>query len=165
MNPTNAIPNVVIYGDGACIPNPGPGGYGVVLLYGEHRKEINGGFRYTTNNRMEIMSAIAGLGALKRKCHVTFLSDSQYVVNGMSRGWAKKWQANGWRRNNNEPAANADLWTRLLELCDLHEVDFRWVRGHAGSVDNECCDRLAVQAACRPDLPDDDGFHQKEEAA
>jgi ribonuclease HI len=143
---------VTIYMDGACIGNPGPGGYGVVLLYGEHRRELNGGYRKTTNNRMELMAVIEGLKALKGKCRVTVHSDSQYVVRAMSEGWARKWKANGWRRNRKELAISPDLWEQLLALCDQHEVEFRWVRGHAGNPENECCDRLAVQAANQSDL-------------
>jgi len=157
ITPSGDIPAVVIYGDGSCIPNPGSGGYGVVLLYGQHRKEASGGFRDTTNNRMEIMSAIVGLQVLKKKCRVTFYTDSQYVVHGIAYGWAKRWQANGWRRNRKERAVNADLWGQLLDLRDQHEVDFRWVRGHVGNPENENCDRLAREAACRQDLPLDEG--------
>ena len=146
---------VSIYTDGACLGNPGPGGYGIVLLYGDHRRELAGGFRRTTNNRMEILAAIVGLEALKESCTVTLYSDSQYLVNAVELGWAKRWQANGWRRNKKAKALNPDLWDRLLQLCDRHDVEFRWVRGHAGNPANERCDRLATQAAQRPDLPVD----------
>src|SRR5262245_578798 len=115
---------VVIYTDGACLGNPGPGGYGVVLLYNNTRKEISGGFRLTTNNRMEIFAAIAGLKALKTSCEVTIYSDSQYVVDAIMRGWASRWKANGWRRNKKDMAVNADLWEQLLNLCAQHEVKF-----------------------------------------
>lgn len=147
--------DVTIYTDGACSGNPGPGGYGVVLLYKGHRKELSGGFSNTTNNRMEILAAIVGLEQLKEKCSVTLYTDSQYVVNAIEQGWAKKWRANGWMRNKKEPALNADLWERLLKLCELHQVKFVWVRGHAGNPENERCDRLAVEAARQPDLPPD----------
>lgn len=152
--------HVVIYTDGACIRNPGPGGYGVVLLYGEHRKELSGGFRKTTNNRMEIMAVIAGLEVLRQKCRITLYSDSQYVVNAIRKGWARRWRANNWRRTRTEPALNPDLWGRLLELCEKHEVEFRWVRGHAGTKENERCDELATTAARRPGLPPDRGYEE-----
>jgi len=150
--------NVILYTDGGCINNPGPGGYGVVLLYDSHRKELSGGFRKTTNNRMEILAAIAGLEALKEPCRVTLFSDSQYLVFAIQKGWALKWQANGWRRNNKERAINPDLWERLLKLCEIHEVQFRWVRGHAGHSENERCDELAKAAARSPDLVADPGY-------
>jgi ribonuclease HI len=149
------LKQVTIYTDGACLGNPGPGGYGVVLLYGPHRREISGGFLLTTNNRMEIMAVIAALEALKEPCRVTLYSDSQYVVNAMSQGWARRWRDNGWKRNKREEAVNPDLWERLLDLGDQHQVEFRWLRGHSGSVENERCDQLAVNAARQPDLPED----------
>jgi len=150
--------NVTLYTDGGCINNPGPGGYGVVLIFNSHRKELSGGFRRTTNNRMEIFAAIAGLEALKEPCRVTLFSDSQYLVYAIEKGWARKWQANGWRRNNKERAINPDLWERLLKLCEVHEVQFRWVRGHAGQNENERCDELAKAAARKPDLAADPGY-------
>jgi ribonuclease HI len=157
-NMNESLKSVTIYTDGACTGNPGPGGYGAVLLYGEHRKELSGGFRLTTNNRMEMMAAIAGLQALNSPCSVTLYSDSQYVVNAITKGWAKKWRANNWMRNKQERAVNPDLWQQLLELCDRHRVTFSWVRGHSGNVENERCDRLAVQASRQPDLPPDLGY-------
>ncbi|KKJ00894.1 ribonuclease HI [Prochlorothrix hollandica] len=156
MNP--AQKTVDIYTDGSCLHNPGPGGYGVVMLFGDHRKELSGGVRRTTNNRMEMMAAIVGLQALQEPCQVTLYTDSQYVVNAMTKGWAKRWRAQGWMRNKKDKAVNPDLWTQLLDLCDRHRVDFRWVRGHAGNVENERCDRLAVQAAKQSDLPPDEGY-------
>ena len=150
--------HVIIYTDGACTGNPGPGGYGAVLLYGEHRHELSGGYRRTTNNRMELMGAIKSLEALKQSCRVTLHSDSQYVVEGIERGWAKRWRGNGWMRNKREQAVNPDLWGRLLDLCDKHEVELTWVRGHAGDPENERCDQLAVQAAHGEELPLDGGY-------
>jgi ribonuclease HI len=155
---TNSLLNkplkeVTIYTDGACSGNPGPGGYGVVLLYQGHRKELSAGFRETTNNRMEILAVISGLESLKEKCKVTLYTDSQYVVNAIEKNWAKKWRANGWMRNKKEPALNADLWARLLKLCEVHELKFVWVRGHAGNRENERCDRLAVDAVKQSNLP------------
>ena len=137
---------VTIYTDGACIGNPGPGGYGVVLMYAEHRRELSGGCQHTTNNRMELLAAIRGLEALKQSCEVRLLSDSQYVVNGIMKGWARKWRANGWRRNKDEFAENRDLWEQLLQLCEKHRVVLEWVRGHAGNSENERCVQLAVAA-------------------
>lgn len=150
--------HVIIYTDGACTGNPGPGGYGVVLIYGEHRREISGGYRLTTNNRMELMGPIQGLETLNQSCRVTLHSDSQYVVEGIEKGWAKRWRGNGWMRNKREQAVNPDLWGRLLDLCETHDVEFRWVRGHSGDADNERCDQLAVEAAHNGELPADEGY-------
>jgi ribonuclease HI len=147
------LTHVTIYTDGACSPNPGNGGYGVVLLYGEHRKELSGGFQNTTNNRMEMMAAIVGLEALTKKCAVTLYSDSQYLVDSVMKGWVIKWRNKGWKK-----AKNVDLWKRLLKSCEHHQVEFRWVRGHSGNVENERCDRLAVLASQQPDLPFDEGY-------
>ncbi len=152
------LKHVVIYTDGACSGNPGPGGYGVVLLFGEHRKELSGGFRKTTNNRMELLGAIEGLRALKERCSVKLHTDSQYVVNAIEKGWAAKWRANGWMRNKTDKAVNPDLWEQLLTLCEQHKVEFVWVRGHAGNKENERCDQLAVAAAAKPNLPEDEGY-------
>ncbi len=152
---------ITIYTDGACIGNPGPGGYGAVLLYNDHRKELSGGYRKTTNNRMEIMAAIVALRALKTPCTVTLYSDSQYLVNAMMKGWAKKWRAFGWMRNKDkDPAVNPDLWAEMLELCEKHEVEFKWVRGHSGNMENERCDFLSVQAAKVDGLPADTEYEQ-----
>lgn len=140
--------NVAIYTDGACIGNPGPGGYGVVLLCGGNRIELSGGYRETTNNRMEILAAIKGLEFLKEdRCQVKVYSDSQYLVKAVMQGWVKRWAARGWMRNNKDKALNPDLWSKLLKLCRLHEVEFEWVRGHAHNAENERCDRLATEAA------------------
>ena len=146
---------VTIYSDGACSGNPGPGGYGVILSCDGHTKELSGGYRRTTNNRMELMGAIAGLEALRERCSVTMVTDSRYVVDGIEKGWARKWKAKGWMRNNKDPAINPDLWDRLLRAVDKHTVRFSWVRGHNGHPENERCDRLAVAAAGAPDLPED----------
>jgi ribonuclease HI len=152
--------NVKLYTDGACSYNPGPGGYGAVLIYGSHRKELSAGFRRTTNNRMEILAAIAGLEALKEPCCITLYSDSQYLVDSIEKGWAVRWQANGWKRNKNEKAVNPDLWERLLELCKIHKVQFEWVRGHAGHKENERCDKLATAAAQGSNLAVDEGYEK-----
>ncbi|MDR3706682.1 MAG: ribonuclease HI [Capsulimonadaceae bacterium] len=151
---------VSIYTDGACTGNPGPGGYAVILEYGEKRRELSGGFRKTTNNRMELMAAITGLQSLRYPCDVTLYSDSQYLINGISKGWAKKWRANGWRTASKQPAVNVDLWTELLALCETHKVTFVWVKGHDGHDENERCDALAVKAAAGKDLPADEEYER-----
>ena len=152
------IQPVTIYTDGSCLGNPGPGGYGVVLMSGDLRKELSGGFSRTTNNRMELMAVIVGLEALKRPANVTLYSDSKYVVDALNKGWAKKWRANGWKRNKTEQALNPDLWQRLLAASESHQVEFKWVRGHAGVAENERVDKLAVTAAHQPGLPTDSGY-------
>ena len=139
--------HVEIYTDGACSGNPGPGGYGVILMYGSAKRELSGGEPSTTNNRMELSGVIRGLSALKEPCDVTLTTDSQYVVNAINQGWAKKWRANGWMRNKKDPALNPDLWEKLLELCEMHNVTFRWVKGHAENEYNNRCDELAVEAS------------------
>jgi ribonuclease HI len=149
------VKKVTIYTDGGCTPNPGPGGYGIVLIFGDQRRELSGGYRNTTNNRMELTAAIRGLQALKEPCDVTLFSDSQYVVNGISKGWARKWKSKGWIKADKRPAENTDLWEDLLNLCDTHTVRFEWIRGHNGHSENECCDRLAGDASRRQDLPID----------
>ena len=146
---------VVLYTDGACIGNPGPGGYGAVLLSGGRPKELSDGYRLTTNNRMEMMAVIVGLEALNGRRRVALYSDSKYVLDALSKGWAARWRANGWRRNRREAAVNPDLWDRLLDLCEFHDVEFHWVKGHSGDPYNERCDRLATEAAARPGLPAD----------
>lgn len=146
---------VIIYTDGACSGNPGPGGFGTVLIYNGSRKELSGGFRETTNNRMEIMAVIKGLEALKQPCKVTVFSDSKYVVDAIEKGWLASWRKNNWRKSNKEKALNVDLWQRLLELMELHDVSFRWVKGHHENEENNRCDELAVTAAKQPELPED----------
>ena len=158
------LKKVLIYTDSACIGNPGPGGYAAVLLYGNRRKELCGGFRLTTNNRMEIMAAIVGLQALKTRCSVTLYTDSQYLAEAMMQGWAKRWRADSWRRNRKEKALNPDLWERLLDLCDQHEVEFVWIQSHAGNPENERCDKLSMQAAQRKNLPADTGYEDTQTA-
>ena len=143
---------VTIYTDGACSGNPGPGGYGAALRYGERTLEISGGFRKTTNNRMELLAIIEALALLNRRCEVTVFSDSKYIVDAVNKDWARRWRANGWRRNRRERALNPDLWARLLDLLDRHDVSVRWVKGHAGNAGNERADALAVAAAQGDDL-------------
>jgi ribonuclease HI len=153
---------VTIYTDGGCDPNPGAGGYGVILISGKARKELSGGFCLTTNNRMEIFAAIAGLEALKCPCKVTLYSDSRYLVDAVTKGWAQRWKANGWRRNKKDKALNIDLWERLLALCERHQVRFEWVKGHAGHRLNERCDELAMLALKKPNLPIDKGYDKQQ---
>jgi len=130
----------------------------VVLLYGQKRKELSGGYRLTTNNRMELTAAIVGLKSLNVPCRVQLFTDSQYLVNAMTKGWARRWRQDGWMRNRKEKALNADLWEKLLDLCRRHDVTFVWVRGHAGDPENERCDMLSRQAAEGTNLPADEGY-------
>ena len=138
--------HIELFTDGACSGNPGKGGWGAVLRYGENERELSGGEKSTTNNRMELTAVIMGLKALKEPCHVTLTTDSKYVGDGLSKGWARSWQKNGWRKADKKPALNPDLWEELLRLTDIHDVDIVWVKGHAGHPENERCDRLAVKA-------------------
>ena len=135
---------VDIYTDGACSGNPGAGGWGAILRYGAHEKELSGGEAQTTNNRMELTAVIQALSLLKEPCQVVVHSDSKYIIDAIQQGWAKKWQANGWMRNKKEKALNPDLWQQLLQLLEVHQVEFHWIKGHAGHPENERCDRLAV---------------------
>ncbi len=161
---TERLAEVTLYTDGGCEPNPGTGGYGAVLVCGDQTRELSGGFERTTNNRMEIFAAIAGLEALAAPSRVTLVSDSRYLVDAMALGWAKRWRANGWRRTQKERAVNADLWQRLLLLCERHSVAFQWTRGHAGHEQNERCDVLAMTALKQPGLPADTGYASRSEA-
>lgn len=135
---------VEIFTDGACSGNPGPGGYGAILRFGEHVKELSGGEEHTTNNRMELLGVITALETLKFPCDVKLVTDSKYVVDSIEKGWARGWKANGWVKKDKKPALNADLWERLLNLLEIHNVTFMWVKGHAGHPENERCDELAV---------------------
>lgn len=136
---------VEIFTDGACSGNPGPGGWGAVLRYNGHEKELSGGERDTTNNRMELTAVIKALEQLKEPCKVMLTTDSKYVSDGIGKGWAASWQQNGWRKADKKPALNPDLWERLLELLKIHDVTINWVKGHAGHPENERCDKLAVE--------------------
>ncbi len=135
---------VEIFTDGACSGNPGPGGWGAILRYGDKVKELSGGEADTTNNRMELSAVIAALSALKEPCNVVLTSDSKYVIDSVTKGWARSWKARGWVKSNKEKALNPDLWDKLLALLDIHNVEFVWVKGHAGHPENERCDELAV---------------------
>jgi ribonuclease HI len=152
---------VIIYTDGGALDNPGPGGYGVVIIDGERQQELSGGYRLTTNNRMELLACIVGLRALKKSRKVILYSDSSYVVNGITKGWAKGWKAKGWIKSNGEPALNPDLWEELLDQSARHRVEFRWVKGHAGIAGNERCDQLATQAASGANLAIDRVYEKR----
>jgi len=153
---------IEIYTDGACQSNPGPGGYGVVLIADGRRRELSGGFRKTTNNRMELFSVIRALRELDHpNSKVTVYSDAQYVVNMINGGYAQRWRRDGWTRNHGkDPAMNPDLWEILLDLCARHAVRFVWVRGHADNKENSRCDELAVAARQGTDLPADEGYEK-----
>lgn len=146
---------IEIHTDGACRGNPGPGGYGAVLKYRQHRKEISGGFRETTNNRMEIYAAIAALEQLIEPCEITLYSDSRYLVDAISKRWLANWRRRGWIKADRQPVLNVDLWRRLEEAMAPHRLKFVWVRGHASNAENNRCDELAVAAATRGNLPED----------
>ena len=135
---------VTIYTDGACSGNPGPGGWGAILIYGAHKRELSGGEADTTNNRMELTAVIRALSLLKEPCIVELWSDSKYVIDGLSKGWAKGWKAKGWVKSDKKPALNPDLWDVLLALVQTHEVHYHWVKGHAENEFNNRCDELAV---------------------
>lgn len=140
---------VELYTDGACSGNPGPGGWGAILRFGAHEKELSGGEANTTNNRMELTAVIEGLRALKEPCSVRLTTDSRYVADGIGKGWAENWRKNGWRKADKKPALNPDLWEQLLLLCATHAVEICWIKGHAGHPENERCDALAVAASQR----------------
>lgn len=143
---------VTIFTDGACSGNPGPGGFGAVIIYGETRREISDGFKLTTNNRMEILAVIEALKILRQPCNVNLYSDSKYVVDAIKKGWLIKWQKNNWLRNKSQPVSNIDLWQNLLPLLQFHNVNFIWVKGHNDNQENERCDYLARSAINSPSL-------------
>jgi len=151
---------VRIYTDGACSGNPGKGGYGAVLIYGEHKKEISAGFSLTTNNRMEILGVLEAFRCLKEPCFVTLTSDSKYVIDALSKGWAEKWRQNGWMRTKKDRALNVDLWEPLLKEISKHKIEYVWVKGHAGHPENERCDALATGAYAKHNLAEDKGYIQ-----
>ncbi|GAC32716.1 ribonuclease HI [Paraglaciecola polaris] len=146
-----------IYTDGSCLGNPGPGGYGAVLVFGQHSKELSQGFIHTTNNRMELLATIEALASLTETCKVDLTTDSQYVKNGINQ-WIKNWRKNGWRTSDKKPVKNVDLWKRLDEQVNQHQVEWHWVKGHSGHPMNERCDVLARDAASGKDLLPDSGF-------
>ncbi len=140
----NDRPEVEMFTDGACSGNPGPGGWGTILRFKGVEKEISGGEARTTNNKMELTAVIEGLKALKRPCNVTLYSDSKYVCDALTKGWAKKWQKNNWKKSDGKTALNIPLWEELLTLCETHSLNIIWVKGHAGHPENERCDEMAV---------------------
>lgn len=137
---------VNVYTDGACSGNPGPGGWGSILRYGEYEKAISGSMANTTNNKMELTAVIEALKLLKEPCKVNLYSDSKYVCDGLSLGWARSWKAHGWVKSDKKPALNSDLWDELLRLDDIHKINVIWIKGHNGHPENERCDRMAVEA-------------------
>jgi len=143
------VKKVEIYTDGSCKQNPGPGGWGAVLVYQGRELELSGGQADTTNNRMELTAVIEALQKLREPCQVTLTTDSKYVSDGISKGWAASWKARGWKKADKSPALNSDLWGTLLDLCETHTVEFVWVKGHAGHPYNERCDTLAQGEAQR----------------
>ena len=145
--------SIDIFTDGSCLGNPGPGGYGAVMIYNSHRKEISQGYFETTNNRMELLAAVAALNALSEPCTVNLTTDSQYVKNGINQ-WIHNWRKNGWRTASKKPVKNADLWRQLDEAVSKHQVTWHWVKGHSGHSENERCDALARAAAESPSQPD-----------
>ncbi len=159
------MPRVIVYTDGACSGNPGPGGYGVILQSGKHVKELSQGYQRTTNNRMELMAAIAALSILKVACDVTLYSDSKYVVDAIQKGWAKRWRLNGWRKSDKSPAVNSDLWGQALTLLEKHRVELKWVRGHADCAENNRCDELAVAASKSSQRLPDTGYEAASKAS
>lgn len=150
--------NVSIYTDGACSGNPGRGGFGVILNYMGRTREISRGFECTTNNRMELMAAIAGLGALTEPCNVTLYSDSKYLVDSVNKGWIESWQKNGWKNSKKEKVKNRELFEELIRLMGIHDVTYIWVKGHDGHPENERCDLLATSAAKAENLEVDEGY-------
>ncbi len=135
---------ITVYTDGACSGNPGPGGWGAVLIYNSHRKEISGGEKLTTNNRMELTALIKALEIVNQKCKINIFTDSKYLCDGINKGWAENWRKNNWKKSDNKPAINPDLWEKLLDLLKNHEYKINWVKGHAGHPENELCDKLAT---------------------
>ncbi|EWH12104.1 ribonuclease H [Catenovulum agarivorans DS-2] len=148
---------IQLFTDGSCLGNPGPGGFGAVLKYGKHEKHLSQGFKLTTNNRMELLAAIAGLEALKETCDVCLTTDSQYVKNGINQ-WIKNWKKKGWKTSDKKPVKNVDLWKRLDTACEKHHIEWHWVKGHSGHTENELCDELARSAAQSDNLLDDTGY-------
>ncbi len=158
--PSDTARPIHIYTDGGCLDNPGPGGYGAVIMEGDRRIELSGGYRLTTNNRMEIMACIKAIGTLKKNSQAVLFTDSKYVANAIEKGWALKWRSKNWMRDKNNRAVNSDLWAEMLMLLEHHDVVFRWVRGHAGNPENERCDVLAKKAAQGKDLEADSGYEK-----
>ncbi|GAA4873806.1 ribonuclease HI [Ferrimonas pelagia] len=148
---------VTVYTDGSCLGNPGPGGYGIVLRYRRHRKELKAGFEMTTNNRMEMLAAIVAVETLVEPCHIDLHTDSQYLRQGITQ-WIHGWKRNGWKTKGGQAVKNVDLWQRLEQASTPHQIEWHWVKGHAGNPDNERCDTLAREAAGGPELSPDEGY-------
>lgn len=155
---TDSPTPVTIHTDGSCLGNPGPGGWACVLTMGDTRKEFSGGYRLTTNNRMELMAVVEALSRLTRPCAVVLHSDSQYFLHALTKGWLRNWKRNGWQTAAKKPVKNRDLWLLLDPLLAAHRIDYRWVKGHSGDRENERCDLLARREAARPGQPEDSGF-------
>lgn len=149
---------ILLFTDGSCLGNPGPGGWAAILRYDSTERELGGGFALTTNNRMELLGAIMGLSALNEACQVTIYTDSKYLADAIEKNWISGWLANNWKNSAKKPVKNRDLWEQLLPLIDRHTVKFHWVKGHAGHAENERCDIIAKEWASRTSLPDDPGF-------
>ena len=148
---------IEIFTDGSCLGNPGPGGYGAVMIFADHRKELSQGFKHTTNNRMELLAPIEALACLTETCSVNLTTDSQYVKNGINQ-WIINWKKNGWRTSDKKPVKNVDLWKRLDEQVNRHKVTWHWVKGHSGHPENEACDQLARAGAENKNQLEDKGF-------
>ncbi|WP_348638935.1 ribonuclease HI [Lacimicrobium sp. SS2-24] len=155
-----SMKTIKVFTDGSCLGNPGPGGYGVVMKYNHHVKELSQGYRLTTNNRMEMMAAVAGLDSLKEPCEVHLTTDSQYLRQGINQ-WIHNWRKNGWRTADKKPVKNVDLWQLLDTLSQKHKVHWHWVKGHSGHTENERCDELARSAAEGSGLIEDSGFQSQ----
>ena len=140
---------ITIYTDGACSGNPGPGGWGAILEYKGNRRSLSGGEAQTTNNRMEMTAVLRALECLKEPCKITLCSDSKYVIDALSKGWAKSWRAKGWVKSDKKPALNADLWELILQAAEPHEWTYHWIKGHSGHPENEACDQMAVKEAAK----------------
>jgi ribonuclease HI len=154
----STMKKVIIHTDGGCKGNPGPGGYGVVMVCGKHRRELSAGFRMTTNNRMELRAAIIALQSLTEPCEVELHSDSKYLIDAISKRWIEGWQKKGWKTAAKQPVKNQDLWQLMLTAMARHTIDWRWVKGHAGHAENERCDVLANLAIKEKNLAEDVGF-------
>jgi ribonuclease HI len=152
------VKRVIIHTDGGCKGNPGPGGYGVVMVCGKHRKELSAGYRLTTNNRMELRAAIAALASLSESCEVELYSDSKYLIDAITKKWIEGWKKRGWKTAGNDPVKNQDLWLLLLAATGPHKIHWHWVKGHAGHRENERCDELANIAVVGKNLQEDVGF-------
>jgi ribonuclease HI len=156
-----SMKEVHLYTDGACSGNPGPGGWAAILEWGTHRREISGGYRLTTNNRMEIIAVIEGLKLLNRPCSVRVFTDSRLIVDAFDKNWITNWMENNWRKSDKTQVKNRELWIKLHSMTKDHQVHFEWIRGHNGHAQNELCDKLAVNASKMPSLPADEVYERE----